>query len=175
MKVIEWVLSLFKWPEIEPPTTISPAGIALIKHYEGCRLVAYKDPVGVWTIGYGHTGPDVVQGLTITQDQAEQLLRIRLSAEFVPGVLGAIAGAKQSELDAMVSLAYNIGVSAFSKSTLVRKFNAGDIKGAGDEFMRWTKAGGKSLKGLRKRRAAERALFHGATVEAAIKVGDNTP
>src|SRR5690554_2154097 len=139
MKIIEWILALFQWPEIEPVATISKDCVTLIKYYEGCKLTAYRDPAGVLTIGYGHTGPDVIEGLTITQDQAEQLLRMRLSTEFVPGVLYAVNGAKQSEVDAMVSLAYNIGVGAFKKSTLVRKFNEGDIKGAGDEFLRWSK------------------------------------
>jgi len=155
------------------PSYISSNGIAVIKHYEGCRLLAYKDPGGVWTIGWGHTGPDVVPGMVITQNQADQWLQIRLSTEFVPGVLAAITEpVNQHQFDACVSLSYNIGVSAFAGSTLVRLLNAGEVAGAANEFPRWHLDNGKSLKGLRRRRAAERELFLGADAEAAIAIGD---
>src|SRR5690554_1412383 len=113
---------------IDPdPITMSNEGLLVLRHFEGLRLKAYRDPVGVLTIGYGHTGPDVHEGLVWSQAQADKALRDRLAREFVPGVLAVIKRSmRQCELDAMVDLAYNVGVSAFQQSTLVRKFNAGD-------------------------------------------------
>lgn len=178
--LIEWILSLFKRePEQPKPpapvTRTSAEGIKLIKYYEGVRLKAYRDAVGVLTIGYGHTGQDVYEGMTITQDQAEKLLALRLAGEFEPAVLSALRiRPSQHEFDAMVSFVYNVGTGAFEGSTLLRKFNQGDMMGAANEFSRWDKAGGKSLKGLRRRRAAERAMFIGANAEAAIAVGLDT-
>ena len=157
------------------PRSISETGLTVLKHYEGCRLKAYRDSVGVLTIGFGDT-QDVTEGMVITQEEAEDRLERRLDRDFEPGVRAAItAGMRQEQFDAMVCLAYNIGVSAFAKSTLVKLFNAGDIQLAADQFLRWDKAGGKSLKGLRLRRAAERALFLGANAAYAIAAGDKTP
>lgn len=180
-KLVAWLAGLQKpTPNetvaiIEPdPITMSNEGLLVLRHFEGLRLKAYRDPVGVWTIGYGHTGPDVYEGLVWSQAQADKALRERLDREFVPGVLAVIKRSmRQHELDAMVDLAYNIGVSAFQGSTLVRKFNAGDTAGAADEFLRWNRAGGKVLLGLRRRRAAERALFLGASGREAIEVGES--
>ncbi|WP_368641785.1 lysozyme [Castellaniella ginsengisoli] len=155
-------------------TTISPDGMALIKHYEGCRLMAYRDAVGIWTIGYGDT-QNVQPGLTITQAEADQRLLSRLAAEFVPEVLAAAGAPSQCQLDAMVSLAYNIGTGAFARSTLVRLFRGGDTAGAAAQFTRWDKAGGVSLRGLRRRRVAERALFDGKPLAVALQIGDSTP
>lgn len=131
--------------------------------------------MGVWTIGYGDT-ENVLPGMVITRQEAEDRLERRLARDFEPGVQAAItAGMRQEQFDAMVCLAYNIGVGAFTGSTLVKLFNAGDIQLAADQFPRWDKAGGKSLKGLRRRRAAERALFLGANASYAIAAGDKTP
>lgn len=154
------------------PITMSNEGLLILRHFEGLRLKAYKDPVGIWTIGYGHTGPEVREGLVWSMSQADKALRDRLRDEFVPGVLSAIKRSMtQAQLDAMIDLAYNVGVGAFQKSTLVRKFNAGDIHGAADEFLRWDKAGGKSMLGLRRRRAADRARFLGASGQESIGIG----
>lgn len=152
---------------------MSEAGQAVLKYFESCKLKAYWDADGaVWTIGWGHTGPDVYEGLTITQARADHLLQMRLANEFAPGVLAAIKRPMdQCQFDAMVDLAYNIGVAAFHGSTLARKFNVGDVAGAADEFPRWNKSGGKVLLGLRRRRAADRALFLGAPAAEAIKIG----
>lgn len=129
----------------------------------------------MWTIGYGDT-ENVTEGLVITQQEAEDRLERRLDRDFEPGVRAAIAAPmRQEQFDAMVCVAYNIGVGAFANSTLVKLFNAGDIQLAADQFLRWDKAGGKSLKGLRRRRAAERALFLGANAAQAIAAGDKTP
>lgn len=175
--ILAWLAGLFRWPEIEPEAPApqrrmtSSDGVALIKHYESLSLRAYRDPVGILTIGYGDT-QNVTPGMVITEADAEVRLRNRLSGEFEPGVITALARSpRQCEMDAMVSLAYNVGVAAFKKSTLVRKFNAGEP--AQDEFLRWDKAGGKSLKGLRRRRASERALFMGMTLDVALKIGAN--
>jgi len=156
----------------------STNGIQVLHHYEGCELEAYPDPAtggDPWTIGWGNTGPDVKPGLCITQDEADAMFTQRLAKEFEPGV-GVILRlpVTQGQFDACVCLAYNIGLGAFRASTLVRKFNAGDIDGAADQFPRWSKAAGQSMKGLRKRRAAERALFQGLTGEQAIAVGQAT-
>ena len=160
-------------PEKAAPTGMSPDGLVILQYFENCRLEAYWDADGkVWTIGWGDTGPDVVKGLRITQAEADQRLQRRLAREFVPGVLKALTRpASQAQLDAMVDLAYNIGVSAFQGSTLVRLFNAGDQAGAAEQFPRWNKSGSKVLLGLRRRRAADRARFLGTTGAEAIKIG----
>lgn len=160
-------------PEKAAPTGMSPDGLAILQYFESCRLEAYWDADGkVWTIGWGDTGPDVVKGLRITQAEADQRLQRRLAREFVPGVLKALTcPVSQAQLDAMFDLAYNIGVSAFQGSTLVRLFNAGDQAGAAEQFPRWNKSGGKVLLGLRRRRAADRARFLGASGAEAIKIG----
>lgn len=160
-------------PEKAAPTGMSPDGLAILQYFESWRLEAYWDADGkVWTIGWGDTGPDVVKGLRITQAEADERLQRRLAREFVPGVLKALTRpVNQAQLDAMVDLAYNIGVSAFQGSTLVRLFNAGDQAGAAEQFPRWNKSGGKVLLGLRRRRAADRARFLGASGAEAIKIG----
>ncbi|XJC79669.1 lysozyme (plasmid) [Delftia tsuruhatensis] len=109
-------------PQKAAPAGMSPDGLAILRYFESCRLEAYWDADGkVWTIGWGDTGPDVVQGLRISQADADQRLQRRLAREFVPGVLAALTRpVSQAQLDAMVDLAYNIGVSAFQGSTLVR-------------------------------------------------------
>lgn len=155
------------------PTSMSPDGLTILQYFESCRLEAYWDADGkVWTIGWGDTGPDVVEDLRITQAEADERLQRRLAREFVPGVLKALTRpVNQAQLDAMVDLAYNIGVSAFQGSTLVRLFNAGDQAVAAEQFPRWNKSGGKVLLGLRRRRAADRARFLGASGAEAIKIG----
>ncbi|WP_165464514.1 lysozyme [Enterobacter cloacae] len=141
----------------------SENGIALIKEFEGCRLTAYQDSVGVWTIGYGWTQPvdgkPIRAGMTIKQETAERLLKTGLvSYESDVSRLVKVR-LKQGEFDALVSFTYNLGARSLSTSTLLRKLNAGDYAGAADEFLRWNKAGGKVLNGLTRRREAERALF----------------
>lgn len=149
----------------------SPIGIALMHHFEQCRLSAYPDPGtggDPWTIGWGDTGPDVKEGLTITQEEADERFANRLAREFEPGVEDRTNGATQAQFDAMVSLAYNIGLGNFRTSTVLRKHNAGDFQGAADAFPMWNKAGGRVMKGLQRRRAAERQVYLGATASDAI-------
>lgn len=137
---------------------IGPRGIALIKKWEQCRLNAYDDGVGVWTIGYGHT-LNVRKGDRISMEVAEQYLRDDLH-HFERGVVNALkVDVKQSQFDAMVSLAFNIGVKAFETSTLLRLVNAGKHVEAAEQFRRWKKAGKLVLLGLVRRRAAEKLLY----------------
>ena len=140
---------------------ISPVGIELIKRNEGCRLNAYQDVVGVWTIGYGHT-EGVHPGLTITQEQADKMLVDELNNVYGPGVERALAGSPttQSQFDALVSLAYNIGIGGFTNSQAVtRQHKLGNYQAAADGFLLWNKAGGKELSGLTRRRHEERSLY----------------
>ena len=142
---------------------ISDKGISLIKQFEGLRLTAYQDSVGVWTIGYGWTHPvdgkPIRPGMTIKEETAERLLRTGLVG--YENDVSKLVKVKltQGQFDALVSFAYNLGARALSTSTLLQKLNAGDYTGAADEFARWNKAGGKALPGLTRRREAERALF----------------
>ncbi|QLS33669.1 lysozyme [Citrobacter sp. RHBSTW-00903] len=141
----------------------SPDGIALIKKFEGCKLTAYQDSVGVWTIGYGWTQPvdgkPIRAGMTIKQETAERLLKTGM-VSYESDVSRLVkVGLTQGQFDALVSFTYNLGARSLSTSTLLRKLNAGDYAGAADEFLRWNKAGGKVLNGLTRRREAERALF----------------
>ncbi|MFA9549204.1 lysozyme [Enterobacter hormaechei] len=141
----------------------SEKGIALIKQFEGCKLTAYQDSVGVWTIGYGWTQPvegkPIRAGMTIKQETAERLLKTGLVSYESDLSRLVKVGLTQGQFDALVSFTYNLGARSLSTSTLLRKLNAGDYTGAADEFLRWNKAGGKVLNGLTRRREAERALF----------------
>jgi Phage-related lysozyme (muraminidase) len=138
---------------------VTQAGLDLIKSFEGCRLKAYKCPAGIWTCGYGSTGPDVGPDTEWTQDQAVARLASDLN-KFEHGVAALLtADASNAEFSAMVCLSYNIGLGNFGKSSVLRLHNQSDRKGAADAFLMWTKAGGKELPGLVRRRAAERSLY----------------
>ncbi|SCC65730.1 lysozyme [Kosakonia oryziphila] len=141
----------------------SEKGIRLIKQFEGCRLTAYQDSVGVWTLGYGWTHPvdgkPVKRGMTIDQVTADRLLKTGLVG-YENDVLKVVrVKLTQGQFDALVSFAYNVGSRALSTSTLLKKLNAGDYDGAANEFLRWNKADGQVLAGLSRRREAELALF----------------
>lgn len=128
----------------------------MIKAWEGCLLKAYKCPAGVWTIGYGHT-EGVKAGMTITQQQADAMFDEEIE-KFEKQVRPLVADVvlNQNQYDALVSLAYNIGVGALKKSTLLKKVianpNDPSIRTA---FMQWVRGGGKVLPGLQKRREME--------------------
>lgn len=141
---------------------ISDKGLALIKSFEGCVLTAYKCPAGIWTIGFGSTGPHVKPGMVITAPEAEALLKRDLS-RFETGVNAMVEGAATTsdQFSAIVSLAFNVGLANVAKSTLLKKHKRADFKGAADEFLRWNRAGGRVLAGLTRRRAAERRLYLG--------------
>jgi lysozyme len=140
---------------------MSDEGVGLLKRWEGLKLEAYPDPATggePWTIGYGHTR-GVSKGQRITLAQAERLLREDLE-RFELGVEALVtAPISQGQFDALVSLAFNIGLVAFKNSTLLRKLNLGQH--CADEFMRWNRAGypRRVINGLTARRFAERALF----------------
>lgn len=138
-------------------STIALSTIAL---HEGFRGKAYRDPVGIPTIGYGET-KGVKMGDTITQKEA--LERLRTSAdEHGKGMAACIkVPISQSEYDAYLSFTYNVGVGAFCKSTLNKKLNAGDYEGACTELLKWNRAGGMVLPGLTKRREEEYKLCLG--------------
>lgn len=147
----------------------SPAGRAAITRREGNVLTAYRDSVGILTIGVGHTtaagATTVTPGMKITAAESDQILSRDL-AKFEPAVLAAVkVPMSQNEFDALVSLAFNIGGGAFSTSSVVKKLNAGDRRGAADAFLAWDKAtvrGKKvALEGLTNRRKAERLQFLG--------------
>lgn len=136
----------------------SAAGIALIKRFESCRLTAYRDSVGVLTIGWGHTGK-VWLGMVVTQEQADALLAADVQ-RFERGVAALLkVPVTQGQFDALVSFAFNCGLGNLGSSMLLRKLNAGDVNGAATEFPRWNKAGGSVLRGLTLRREAEQRLF----------------
>lgn len=137
----------------------SDKGIELIKSHEGLRLDAYLDAVNIWTIGYGHTGDDVYEGLQIDEDESVRLLRSDLHA--AEDCVDSYVDVKisQEQFDALVSLVYNIGCKAFRNSTLLKLLNGENYEGAAEQFHRWNKAGGKVLAGLTKRRQDEFDLF----------------
>ncbi|MFT0213516.1 lysozyme [Pseudomonas sp. F1_0610] len=139
----------------------SKAGIELIKRWEGCKLTAYQDSVGVWTIGYGHTRT-AKKGMTITQEQADTLLLedITEHEKFIARYVNVTLS--QGQYDALSSFVFNLGGGALQKSTLLKCLNAQDYQAAAKEFDKWVYAGGQKLNGLVKRRAAERRMFeHG--------------
>lgn len=139
---------------------VSKTGVDLIKSFEGLRLNAYDDGTGVLTIGYGSTN-GVQWGDAITEDEADRLLKEDLD-RFERCVETAVeAPLTQNQFDALVSLAFNIGCGAFRRSTLLRRLNRGGYLAAANQFPRWSRAGGRVLQGLVRRRAAERALFLG--------------
>lgn len=133
-------------------------GLTLIRQFEGLRLSAYQDAVSVWTIGYGTTR-GVKQGQVITKAEAEALLRADVQRFEVEVSQLVKVPVSQNQWDALISFTYNLGAANLESSTLLRLLNTGDYAGAAEQFPRWNKAGGKVLKGLVSRRAAERALF----------------
>ena len=137
---------------------LSPAGVEALKQYEGLSLTAYRDSGGVWTIGYGSTR-DVREGMRISQAEADQ--RFLADTEWAQAAVrtDVVVPITQPQFDALVSLAYNIGAGAFAKSTLVRLLNAGDYRGAAEQFLAWNKVRGEVVTGLAERRAKERAMF----------------
>lgn len=152
---------------------VSAAGISLIKEFEGVRLKSYKCPAGVWTLGVGHTSaagpPKVGPGMEITNAQAMKILAQDL-VQFEDGVDAAVkVPLTQNQFDALVSFAFNVGLGALQKSTLLRKLNAGQYGAVPAELMKWTKAGGKELPGLIRRRRAEAALWRGVDDNKVIK------
>ncbi|KAA1194837.1 lysozyme [Photorhabdus heterorhabditis] len=137
---------------------ISEKGLKKLKIYEGCSLTAYLCPARVWTIGYGHTR-GVKPGDAITDEQATQFLLEDLAPVYLTIESNVKVPLTQGQFDALCSFIFNCGAGAFVRSTLLKKLNACDYKGAANEFMRWNQAGGRILPGLDARRASERTMF----------------
>lgn len=157
--------------------------IELIKHFESCleptgngMFKAYPDPGRGWklpTIGWGTVrysdGSPVKRGDLISQKRADAEFEHEI-AEKTKGVLDLIPeGTTDAQLGALVSFAYNEGLGALAKSTLLKKLQKGDIEGAADEFLKWNKSNGKVLRGLTRRRRAERAMFLGENWKVHLK------
>jgi lysozyme len=142
---------------------VSPNGIALTESMEGLSLTSYPDPgsgAEPWTVGYGHTGQDVMPGMTITQAQAQAFLQEDLAraAQAVNGLVHVVLN--QNQFDALCDFVFNVGAGNFRSSTLLRLLNAGNYAGAANQFAVWNLSGGHILPGLVARRAAETALFN---------------
>ena len=143
--------------------TYSDAGLALTKSFEGLRLEAYQDVGGVWTVGYGHTGPDLLAGMKISQADADALLRAYVSAAVACVNRGVTEEISQAQFDALVDFCFNVGQGNLLKSSLLRYVNLGEFENAAAQFLLWVNAGGKRVEGLVRRRQAERAMFVGAS------------
>ena len=140
--------------------TYSERGLALTRQFEGLRLESYQDQRGIWTIGYGHTGPTVHEGLRITEAEAEILLTsdvVRAAAAVNRLVTAQVT---QNQFDALVDFAYNLGCATLMHSTLLRLINAGEFAEAASEFPRWNHSGNRPIPGLLRRRRAEMELFN---------------
>lgn len=154
--------------------------IDLIKEFEGFRAKAYRDAVGVWTIGYGTTaragvGIEPKAGMEITEAEAEHYLE-KAVEKFAASIRHAItAPINENEFGAFVSLAYNIGPAAFKRSSALRHFNAGNRTQACANIALWNKAGGKVLRGLVRRREAEQALFKSPVKEKPATAPQEAP
>ncbi len=148
-------------------------GIDLIKQWEGLRTTAYRDPVGILTIGYGHTSmagaPRVQERMQVTAAEAEAILRrdVALFAKHVSGALRTQISPAQ--FSAIVSFCYNVGAENFRKSSVLDAINRGDLSAVPRRLGLWTKAGGRVLPGLVKRRAAEAAMFVGGSDDVFVR------
>ena len=156
-------------PDEQPPEVaerrgskhINGEGFKLLTTFEGCELTAYDDGGGVWTIGYGHTGDDVFPGLTISQTQAEELLRIDLE-KFESFVEDAVeVQLNDNQFSALVCFCFNVGPGGFGDSTLLKLLNQGNYQRAANQFPVWNKVNGQPWLGLTRRRLAKLALFLG--------------
>lgn len=143
---------------------INQQGLDLIRHFESLRLEAYQDSVGIWTIGWGHTGLEhkdgsVFEGRVITEKEAEELLKSDLR-KFEKAVDSLVdIELNDNQFSALVSFSFNLGIGNLKSSTLLKLLNNNDQFNCTKEFVKWSKAGGKRLKGLLRRRASERNLF----------------
>lgn len=142
---------------------VNASGMALIESFEGCRTEAYLDCAGIWTIGYGHTSsagpPSVKSGMTISKQEALAILETDVGS-FSKGVEACLrVPLNDNQFSALVSFAYNVGLSEFRRSSVLRAVNAGEFQVVPACMAMWIKAGGKVVPGLIARRAAEAALF----------------
>jgi lysozyme len=138
-------------------------GLALIRRFEGFRAEAYRCPAGVWTIGYGHTSqagpPKVRAGMVVSEAEARAILATD-AAVFADGVRAALTREVSPEqFSALVSFAFNVGVGAFRRSSVLKAVNEGRIEAVPERLKLWVKADGRRLEGLVRRREAEAELF----------------
>ena len=152
----------------------SGAGIRHIREFEGERLKAYKCSAGVWTIGVGHTSaagePKVVEGMTITANESAAILARDLAAFELGAERMLEVDVSQNQFDVLVSFAFNCGLGALKKSTLLKRVNEGKFDAVPAELMKWTKAGGKEVAGLVRRRRAEAKLWRGVDTEQPVDI-----
>ena len=136
----------------------SDVGVEMIKEFEGKKQVAYQDPAGVWTIGYGHT-KGVEKGQLCIEKTCDKFLREDLEEveEYIDRLVKVELN--QNQFDALVAWTFNLGPGNLKESTMLRKLNYGDYESVPDEMRRWNKAGGEVLNGLVRRRDAEANLF----------------
>ena len=140
---------------------ISQKGTAFICEFEGLKKEAYQDVVGIWTIGYGHTGPEVKKGMVITESAAVDILKKDLE-KFEKDISRLVkVPLTQNQFDALMSFVYNVGAGNLQSSTLLKLLNQGNYEAVPAQMLRWNKAGGKEVAGLTRRRAAEGQLWKG--------------
>lgn len=144
--------------------TYSDACVQLVRNSEGLRLEAYQDCGGVWTIGYGHTGPDVHAGLVISAMTADSLLHADLQATASRVSEMLAVPVTQGQFDALVDFAFNLGCGRLHGSTLLEMVNRRDFAGAAGQFGLWVHDGAEVLPGLVARRKAEMEMFEGVSV-----------
>ncbi len=131
----------------------------LIKDLEGLKLKSYRDSGGIWTIGYGSTGPDINEGIVWTKEDCEKRLALDLMVREKQLKHVIQIPLTENQKAAIMSFLYNIGFDAFKKSTFLKKLNNCDVAGAADQMLRWNKCNGEIVEGLNNRRARERAVF----------------
>lgn len=138
---------------------LGAAGTALIERFETCKLYAYQDQRGIWTIGWGHTGPGVVEYLTCTQAEADAWF-IQDTQAACNGVTNTVDVAMtQNQFDALTSFTFNVGIGSEAHSTLIKLLNSGNTAGAAAQFLVWNHVNGVVDAGLTRRRTAEQSLF----------------
>lgn len=152
------------------PTMISERGIKLIQKWEGLYLKAYRDSVGIWTIGWGSItnpalGINVFPGLVITREEAEAFMKRELEEKCANVARLVKVPLSQNQFDALVSFAYNVGWGALQKSTLLKLLNRGDYTAVPNQLRRYSYAGGKQLRGLLNRRLDEIRMWNGEHIE----------
>jgi lysozyme len=158
-KAEEIIQQAEKAPEIVRELQVTPAGLALIKEFEGLRLEPYLDVGGKYTIGYGHLMRPEDRFIRLTEAEAEALLRRDIQiAEAVVKTLVTVP-LTPHQFSALVSLVYNIGGHQFKRSTLLRYLNAGNYEAAAQQMLRWEHVAGQKVRGLTRRRQAEYRLF----------------
>lgn len=138
---------------------IPDCAVSIIERFEGLSLETYECPVGKLTIGYGHTGDDVYEGLVISEAVAEDLLRKDMESAAADVLRLVTAPLSDNEFGALISFTFNLGAGNLASSTLLKLLNRHKYAEAADQFPRWVFAGGKRLEGLVSRRNAERDLF----------------